>query len=89
MAYEYKFTEADLIELIGDDLSLPASLAALINDGGDIRSFLIKKLEEREEELTRFHLSQRDVELGDWKSIQDAVEAREAKYINQTYFCGM
>jgi hypothetical protein len=58
MAYEYKFTEEDLVELIGDDLSLPASLATLINEGGDIRAFFIEKLEAREEELAKFHLSQ-------------------------------
>jgi hypothetical protein len=58
MAYVYKFTEDELVELIGDDLTLPASLATLINEGGDIRAFLVKKLEEREEELAVFHLSQ-------------------------------
>lgn len=82
----YKFTEEELVELIGDDLSLPASLAKLINEGGDIRSFLVKKLEEREEELALFHLSQSDSDVDDWNQIQDAVEAREARYINTMHF---
>lgn len=88
MAYVYKFTEDELVELIGEDLSLPASLATLINDGGDIRSFLIKKLEEREEELAVFHLSQSAAysDADDWNAIQDAVEAREAGYINSHHF---
>lgn len=58
MTSEYRFTEEDLVELIGDDLTLPASLATLINNGGDIRSFLVEKLLAREEELAIFHLSQ-------------------------------
>lgn len=88
MAYVYKFTEDELVELIGDDLSLPASLAALINDNGDIRSFLLNKLLEREEELAIFHLSQsqKNSDLEDWNSIEDAVEAREAAYINSHHF---
>jgi hypothetical protein len=58
MGYQEKFTEEDLTELLGDDLSLAASLATLINDNGDIRTFLLNKLREREEEAARFHLSQ-------------------------------
>jgi hypothetical protein len=58
MAYKYEFSEDEVNELLGEDLSIAASLATLINTNGDIRSFLIAKLEEREEEATRFHLSQ-------------------------------
>lgn len=58
MANEYTFTADELTELLGEDLSLAASLAELINNGGDIRSFLVEKLLEREEELAIFHLSQ-------------------------------
>lgn len=58
MATNYEFTEEEVTELLGDDLSLAASLAALINEGGDIRQFLIEKLEARQEELAKFHLSQ-------------------------------
>lgn len=88
MATEYKFNEEDLVELIGDDLSLPASLATLINEGGDIRAFLVKKLEKREQELAVFHLSQSGSygDSDDWNSIQDAVDAREARYINAQCF---
>jgi hypothetical protein len=58
MAYESKFTTEDVNELLADDLSIAASLATLIIEGGDIRAFLIMKLEAREEELATFHLSQ-------------------------------
>lgn len=88
MAYIYKFTEEEVNELLGEDLSLAASLATLINDNGDIRAFLIKKLEAREKELAAFHLSQSGSYSAseDWNSIQDAVEAREAAYINSHHF---
>lgn len=87
MTSQYKFSEQDLIELIGDDVSLPGSLATLINEGGDIRSYFIKKLQEREEESAKLHLSQSGYsDADDWNSMQDAVDAREASYINQTCF---
>jgi hypothetical protein len=54
----YQVTEEDLTELIGDDLTLAASLAKLINENGDIRAFLEKKLIQRNEELVDFYESQ-------------------------------
>lgn len=58
MTIGYKFTEEQVTELIGEDLSLGASLADLLTNGGDIHNFLIQKLLDREEELATFHLSQ-------------------------------
>lgn len=52
------FTEDELNELLGEDLSLADSLAKLINGNGDLRAFFIQKLEDRQEELATFHLSQ-------------------------------
>jgi hypothetical protein len=76
----YAFTEEDLTELLGDDLTLAASLAKLINEKGDIRAFLVKKLEERLEQ------EEEENEVDDWNAFQDSVDAREAQYINQNIF---
>lgn len=65
----YLVTEEDLIELIGDDLTLAGSLAKLINENGNIRSFLEKKLIERNEELVDFYESQLPRWSDDRKSV--------------------
>jgi hypothetical protein len=81
MAYQYKFSEEEVNELLGEDLSLAASLTTLINENGNIRAFFVRKLEQIQERA-----EDREDERDDWNSLQDRVDANEARYINQMYF---
>lgn len=81
MGYQENFTEEQVQDLLDEDLSVASSLATLINENGDIRTFLVKKLKELQEQA-----DDAMDEIDDWNALQDKVEASEAQYINKIYF---
>src|SRR6185437_15326291 len=89
MSYHEKFTEEEVIELLEEDVSLAQSISSLINDRGDICAFLKTKLLERREKSPEFLQMQEEMVremIDDWNALQDAVDATEARYINEHCF---
>ncbi len=84
MGYQEEFSADDVNELLADDLSLANSLYTLIIENGDIRTFLLTKLRERAERLEE--ADEQDNDWNDWRSLQNAIDADEARYINQSCF---
>lgn len=57
MQLNYTISADEVMEWLADDLSIPLSLAKLLNENGDIRSFLIKSVTEYTEQQAEYYLA--------------------------------